>query len=133
MKTSKDCVIVSESCPYLNINGPVKVIRVIDGDTVDVVWRGMVERIRMLNINTPERGKPGYREATRALRKLIGHEPVMLKFERNGKPSRGRYGRLLAYLYKGDVNINVEMIRLGHSVYYVKYGLGRYPALFRHV
>ena len=44
------------------------VVRVIDGDTIIAHWRGMDEKVRLLNIDTPERGEPGYKEATDMLR-----------------------------------------------------------------
>lgn len=44
---------------------------------------------------------------------------------------RDRFGRLLAYVWKGDVNLNVEMVRLGWSKFFIEYGEGRYAAEFR--
>ena len=106
------------------------VIKIVDGDTLDVTYKGETERIRMLCINTPERGRPGYAEATNALRKLVERGAVRLEFEKPGKEERGGYGRLLAYLYVDDLNVNVEMVRLGWSKHFTKYGRGKYAHLF---
>ena len=47
------------------------------------------------------------------------------------RPSYGKYGRLLAYLYDEDGrNLNLEMIRLGWTPFYRKYGDGRFPVAF---
>ena len=117
----------------------LRVVRVIDGDTIIVRWRGMDEKVRLLNIDTPERGEPGYHEATDALRDLIGDRPVDLEWEEPGVPSRDQYGRLLAFVFitvpagppGGRIHINVEMVRGGWAEYYTKYGKGRYAGDFK--
>lgn len=107
------------------------VIRVVDGDTLHVRFRGRDESVRLLRINTPERGQVGYGEATRALRRLVEGRKVRLEFERRGNVERDRYGRLLAYVYVGHLNVNVEMVRLGWSPFWTKYGQGRLADEFR--
>ena len=44
------------------------VSRIIDGDTIEL-QNG--ERVRLLGINTPEKGQPYYEEATNRLKELI--------------------------------------------------------------
>ena len=111
--------------------GPCSVLRVIDGDTIDVGCGGQRERVRLLRIDTPERGNPGYRAAGEALEELLGDGEVYLEFEQPGQPQRGRYGRLLAYVYAEGENVNVEMVREGWSQFWTKYGAGRYVDEFR--
>ena len=54
---------------------------------------------------------------------------VNLEFE---GPLRGRYGRLLAYVFVEGVNFNLELVRKGLSPYYTKYGLSqKYDQEFR--
>ncbi len=59
------------------------VLRVVDGDTFaadfDLGWgnwmhevKGRPNRVRILGLNTPERGQPGYVEAATALTTLLG-------------------------------------------------------------
>ena len=98
-----------------------EVTRVVDGDTIRVLYRGTDESVRLLRIDTPERGQPGFEEATAALRRLVGGREVVLEFETPGVEERDRYGRLLAY---------VEMVRLGHSRFWTEYGRGRYACDF---
>lgn len=45
---------------------------VVDGDTIDVEGVG---RIRLVGVNTPERGEPGYREATDFVKSMCLEEP----------------------------------------------------------
>ena len=107
--------------------GPSPVVRVIDGDTIIVRYRGKEERVRLLCIDTPERGERGFNEATEAMRRLVEGREVVLEFEKPGVEARDRYGRLLAYVF---LNVNVEMVRLGHSRFWTKYGRGRYAREF---
>ncbi len=51
--------------------GPCTIVRVIDGDTVDVNCEGQGRRVRLLNIDTPESDHPGYTAATLALTELL--------------------------------------------------------------
>jgi len=38
---------------------PATLVDVVDGDTIKVKWDTQVTSVRMLNINTPERGRWG--------------------------------------------------------------------------
>ena len=110
---------------------PVRVTKFIDGDTVRVDYGGRSESVRLLRINTPERKAPGYYEANRALSQMleaVGWQ-VQLEFEW-GREERDRYGRLLCYLHGGGRNLNLEMVRMGWSHFYIDYGHGRYAAQF---
>lgn len=110
--------------------GGCTVARVIDGDTLDVVCGGTADRVRLLRIDTPERGRPGYRGATAALAGLVLGAEVRLEPETPGVPERDRYGRLLAYVFAGGRNVNVEMVRAGWSRFWTRYGEGRFAAEF---
>ena len=95
---------------------------------MDIEVDGRSDRVRLLNIDTPERGEAGYSEAREALEQLIGDDPVYLTFESPADPTRGVYGRLLAYLHDEDgSNLNAEMVHQGWSEYWTKYGEGRFP------
>src|SRR5438552_16349994 len=69
-------------------------------------------------MNTPEvhhptRGEePGGREATEANRRLVAGKRVRLETD---VQARDRYGRLLAYVWVGDVMVNAELVRLGYA------------------
>lgn len=107
------------------------VLSVTDGDTIRVSCGGAETRVRLLRINTPERGQPGAHQATEALRELVGGRAVSLEFETPGKEERDAYGRLLAYVFVQQTNVNVEMVRLGWSRFWTRYGEGRLADAFR--
>jgi micrococcal nuclease len=95
--------------------------RVIDGDTFELTIDGELERVRMLCLNTPERGKPGFIEAREFLRAKIEGREIRLERDKNFK-NRDGFGRLLRYVWLDDELINASVIRAGHSTYWTKYG-----------
>lgn len=97
-----------------------RVVKVVDGDTIDVSYDGSEHRVRLLNIDTPETKDPGEpveclgEEATAYLGQLL--EPgdvVRLEFD---VEREDRYGRELAGVYEGDTLINAELARAGLGV-----------------
>jgi micrococcal nuclease len=95
-----------------------RVERVVDGDTVVVRIDGRSERLRYIGVDTPESVKPGERvqcfgkPAAAANRRLVLGKDVRLEYDAE---ARDRYGRLLAYVWRGDVLVNAELIRLGYG------------------
>jgi micrococcal nuclease len=86
------------------------VVYVIDGDTIDVSIAGADYRVRYVGINTPERDEPCYQEATDANRALVEDEIVTLVPDISDTDD---YGRLLRYVYVGDVFVNAALVRDG--------------------
>lgn len=109
---------------------PWRVTWVVDGDTIRATRRGRNETVRLLRIDTPERGQRGHREATRALIGLVKGQDVTLVLERPGLPERDVHGRLLAYVFLDEANVNVEMVRLGWSRFWTAFGAGRLAEAF---
>ncbi len=100
----------------------------IDGDTVDVVSAGgRQERIRVIGIDTPERGECGFSEAADALGRIVLGQAVTLVS--GARDDRDRYGRLLRYLDVGGRDAVLELIRAGHAIarYDSRDGYGRHP------
>ncbi|MFF8280829.1 thermonuclease family protein [Streptomyces lateritius] len=99
--------------------GPV-VIRVVDGDTVEVrgtgriVPAGVVARVRLLEIDTPERGACYSREATARTTELLPPGST-LRTEADVE-LKDRYGRFLLYVWneRGDF-VNESLVRGGHA------------------
>jgi micrococcal nuclease len=97
----------------------VSVVRVVDGDTVDVQLEdGVIERIRLIGIDTPEVVDPRKpvqcfgREASARAHELLDGQTVALELD----PSQGErdiYGRLLAYVWMPDGRNFGEVIIAG--------------------
>ena len=99
-----------------------KVLRVVDGDTIDVnidlgfnIWhRG---RVRMAGIDTPESRTRNLEEkklglASKArLKELLKGQKVSIQCTKE----KGKFGRILADVMVGDTNINKQLIDEGHA------------------
>lgn len=104
----------------------VKLARIVDGDTIRVIWHGENMPVRLLGIDTPERKQPGGEESTECLRRLLaGADFVDLEFE-NDTPRRDSLGRLLAYVWRGDTLLNLEMVKRRQAGLYKSGGKGKY-------
>jgi micrococcal nuclease len=99
--------------PSTASRGTGVVVEVTDGDTVRVNIGGRVESVRLIGIDTPETHGPG------GLRECFGAEAskrtaallprgTAVTLVRDAEP-RDRYGRLLAYLYRADDNVFVNL------------------------
>ncbi len=89
--------------------GRARVVRVIDGDTVQL--RG-VGRVRLIGVDTPERGDCFDDAATRFTQVRIGGRRVRYEL---GEEQTDRYGRTLAYLYRdGDMH-NLALVTNGFA------------------
>lgn len=76
------------------------VVAIVDGDTLDVrSSEGVEERIRVIGIDTPEKGECGFAAAADALSRLVLNQRVVLVA--GARDDRDRYGRLLRYVDVG--------------------------------
>lgn len=91
-----------------------KTVKVIDGDTIEL---GSGDRLRLIGINTPERGEQGYQEATDFLTDLVLDAEITYTHDQN---KTDRYGRLLGYVYVDGVFVNQRLVEegLAFSVWY---------------
>lgn len=88
-------------------SGTVRVVEVIDGDTI-VVEGGY--HVRYIGIDSPEVDEFYYVEAKQMNMELLDGKEVRLEKDITDKD---KYGRLLRYVYVGDVFVNAEMVRQG--------------------
>ncbi len=127
-----------DTTTYLQ-HGTWTVVRVIDGDTIearpfyaaeDMYSQRPAEKMRLLNINTPEQHAHGFEAATIALRSFVENRIVSVEYETGDRVTRDRYGRLLVFVFTINEGkfVNYEMIRGGWSRFYDEYGEGRYAA-----
>jgi len=110
----------------------VKVVKVVDGDTVDVdidLGFGVVlsdERVRIMGIDTPEsrtRDKVekvfGLASKTR-LKQLLGKTAVLkTQINKNGEDMKGKFGRILGDFVSVDGRMVTDvLVEEGHAVAY---------------
>lgn len=132
---ASSCDVFRELAETRNASGPVRfrveLPRVVDGDTIRAIWHGENLSIRLLGISAPERSHPGGPESTQCLRELlVGAETVDLEFD-GDVPRRDSRGRLLAYVWRDDMLLNLEMVRRGHAGLYKGGGYGKHGDILR--
>jgi len=123
--------------PSIALAGQYKVVRVVDGDTIVIKYGGKYEKVLLLCVKTPESVHPDKKQnipmgkvASRYTQKKLTGKYVKLEFEI--KRLRGNHGRLLAYVFVDEQNLNLDLARQGLSPYYTKYGKSeKYDAEFR--
>ena len=89
-----------------------KVIRVIDGDTVEVDIGGNLQRVRYIGIDTPEVGQPCADEATAFNAQLVSGKTVYLEKDVS---ETDRYGRLLRYVWMEEAMVNAVLVANGFA------------------
>lgn len=94
----------------------VLVTRVIDGDTIEVTRNGIEDTVRFIGIDTPETVHPTLgvqpfgEEASAFTKKWLEGQTVGLELDIE---ERDRYGRLLAYVWKGQELFNNSLLYYG--------------------
>ena len=97
------------------------VVRVVDGDTMDEdidlgFYMRTRQRLRVARIDTPERGEPGFTEATDRVKELcpVGKEVVI------STSKTGGFGRCLAEVMVDEVNLSDTLLTEGYAELYKK-------------
>ncbi|MCA9349711.1 thermonuclease family protein [Candidatus Saccharibacteria bacterium] len=98
----------------------VTVLKVIDGDTIEVSLNGREQRVRLIGVDTPETKDPrlvvqcfGTEASQYSKNKLEGKQitlesdPYVAHYD--------KYQRLLAYVYLDGKNFNQELIEQGYA------------------
>ena len=94
-------------------DGRATVVDVVDGDTIDVRIAGRDERVRLIGIDTPETVDPDrpvgcYGPEASARTKDLLPAGTAVRLERDVE-ARDRYGRLLAYVYRSEDGLFVNL------------------------
>jgi micrococcal nuclease len=95
---------------------PGVVVKVLSGDSINVFVNGEVVPVRYIGITSPapgegaDGGEPQGREALAFNRALVNQKNVRLELD---VQERDAEGRLLAYVWVGDVLANAEMAGRG--------------------
>ncbi len=95
-----------------SIVGEARVVRVIDGDTIEI--EGGV-RVRYIGIDTPEvypQAEYYGPEASAKNVELVEGAIIILEKDTTDKD---HYGRLLRYVWVDDIFVNAELVRLGYA------------------
>jgi endonuclease YncB( thermonuclease family) len=93
-----------------------EVIRVLDGDTIEVLHEKKPERIRLYGIDCPEKGQAFGEKAKQTTSSLLFGKHV--RIENHG---RDTHRRTLGTVFDGDLNVNQELIKEGWCWWFKKF------------
>lgn len=111
-----------------------EVVRVIDGDTIEVQIGERLEPVRLIGIDTPESVRPGTPvecfgwEASAYTKSQLSGASVQLERDIT---DRDKYRRLLRYVWKDGVLINQRLVAEGYAQVYTYPPDVKYDALLR--
>lgn len=105
-----------------------KVIRVLDGDTIEVLQEQQPVRVRLLNIDAPEKKQPFGRWSTNQLKAILAGQSVTVSYTQTD-----RYGRILGRVITANgTEANRQQVLKGAAWVYERYNTDNsLPALQR--
>ncbi len=86
---------------------------VIDGDTFELSDGRIV---RIIGVDTPETGEPFYLESIAFVDSILSSKTIRIEYD---KEDTDRYGRILAYLYTDEGQVNQMIIAKGFGLVYL--------------
>ena len=89
---------------------------VSDGDTLRVLVRGREMEVRLADIDAPERDQAHGWQSKLRLIELVRDQHIVL-----APRDVDQYGRIVAYVWVGDLEINRELIKRGAAWFYPEY------------
>ena len=106
---------IAWSAPAYDLSG--RVVKVTDGDTITILDANQTQyKVRLYGIDTPEYKQPYSRAATKILADLVAGEGVGVDVK-----DTDRYGRTVGVVYRGNINVNLEMVKSGYAWWYKRY------------
>lgn len=103
----------------------VVVMKVVDGDTIKVLWNNELETCRLIGVDTPETVHPNKPiqyygvEASNYTKEIlfIGRE-IEITFDKN---QRDFFQRLLVYVWLEGELFNLDLVKNGYGKAYLKF------------
>ncbi|SHI74505.1 Endonuclease YncB, thermonuclease family [Geosporobacter subterraneus DSM 17957] len=96
-----------------------KVLRVVDGDTLEIEYNGAKEKVRLIGVDTPESVHPDAAKnnefgeiASIFTKGLLEGKEIELEFD---VQERDKYGRLLAYVWINGKMYNKTLLEEGYA------------------
>ncbi|WP_238582310.1 thermonuclease family protein [Cellvibrio sp. OA-2007] len=88
-----------------------KVVGISDGDTITILTKDMQNiRIRLVEIDAPEKNQPWGQKSKQALSDLIFSLNVTVD-----SSGQDRYGRTLGTVFLSEINVNKHMVENGNA------------------
>ena len=94
-----------------------RVVKVVDGDTFDLMFEEKKIRVRMFGIDSPERGQAFNVKAKDFTASIIAGKEVRVIIR-----NKDRYGRFVCEVYLGDSTyVNAEIVKAGYAWHFTRY------------
>lgn len=94
-----------------------KVIGITDGDSITILTKDNIQlKIRLEGIDCPEKKQDFGQQAKQTTTSLCFNKNVRIV-----STGKDRYGRVLAFVYVGNICINNELLKQGMAWHYKKY------------
>lgn len=120
LKQDKVVKLTPTSNQVFAVKEQAEVLRVIDGDTIEVSLNNKKETVRLIGIDAPEIKDPRKsvecfgKEALDKAREILDGKTIILESDPT-QGERDKYGRLLRYVFVDDLNFNKLMISEGFA------------------
>lgn len=92
------------------------VVRVLDGDTIEVLFDGRAVRIRLAEIDAPEKNQAFGTSSKQTLASMVFRRTVTVV-----ESGPDRYGRTLGVIFIDGMNVNAAMVEQGMAWAYRQY------------
>ena len=103
--------------PAFAVSFTGKVVKISDGDTIQVMHQGKAEKIRLAGIDCPESKQPFGQAAKKFVLEIAAQKTVTVYVE-----TTDRYGRTVGEVILPDGrSLNRELVRAGYAWWYRKY------------
>ncbi len=100
-------------------NETYEVLKVVDGDTIQIDFNGTKEKVRLIGIDTPESVHPDEAKntengkiASEYTKSILTGKRVKLELD---VQERDKYGRILAYVYLDGQMVNKKLLADGYA------------------
>ena len=97
-----------------------KVVKVLDGDSINILHQGKPLRIRLAEIDAPEYSQPFWKKSKQALEGYVRGKTVEVE-----EFDVDQYGRIVGHVYVGNLWVNGELVRNGFAYVYTQYAVSK--------
>lgn len=94
-----------------------KVVKITDGDTIQVMHNSVAEKIRLDGIDCPESSQAYGNKAKEFTKDFVASRVVTVEVK-----TKDKYGRTVGEVFRSDgMSLNQELVRAGYAWHYKKY------------
>lgn len=97
-----------------------KVVKVLDGDSLNIIQQGKEIRVRLAEIDAPEHGQAFWKQSKQALEKQVAGKKVSVE-----EFDRDQYGRIVGHVYVNDTWVNGVLVKQGYAYVYTRYAVSK--------